>query len=156
MVVDHIEHAQAPGRTESIRHEVQAPALGRLVRHRHRIARPGGSLTSKAALHRQAFFLLEPPQLLVVHGDAFTFEHQPDPPIAEAPTLGRDLTHASPELRIVRHGFAPGSRWENVYCQSFNAKIRDEFLNRELLSTLKEAQIPIAAWRRHANTVRPR
>ena len=27
---------------------------------------------------------------------------------------------------------APGSPWENGYVESFNSKLRDEFLNREL------------------------
>lgn len=50
---------------------------------------------------------------------------------------------------------APGSPWENGYCESFNSKLRDEFLDREVLYTLKEAQVLIEAWRRHYNTVRP-
>ena len=36
---------------------------------------------------------------------------------------------------------APGSPWENGYCESFNSKLRDEFLDREVLYTLKEAQV---------------
>jgi len=36
-----------------------------------------------------------------------------------------------------------------------NGKLRDEFLNREIFSTLKEAQILIERWRREYNTVRP-
>lgn len=32
---------------------------------------------------------------------------------------------------------APGSPWENGYCESFNSKLRDEFLNREILYSLK-------------------
>lgn len=49
----------------------------------------------------------------------------------------------------------PGSPWENGYCESFNARFRDEFLNGELFYTLKEAQILIEQWRIHYNTVRP-
>lgn len=49
----------------------------------------------------------------------------------------------------------PGSPWENGYVESFNSKLRDEFLNREILYTLKEAQILIEWWRRHYNTLRP-
>ena len=49
----------------------------------------------------------------------------------------------------------PGSPWENGYCESFNSKLRDEFLNREVLYTLKEAQTLIEWWRRHYNTLRP-
>jgi len=49
----------------------------------------------------------------------------------------------------------PGSPWENGYIESFNGKLRDEFLNRELLDTLLEARVLTARWRREYNTVRP-
>lgn len=49
----------------------------------------------------------------------------------------------------------PGSPWENGYNESFNGKLRDELLNREIFYTLKEAQILIEMWRRHYNGVRP-
>ena len=49
----------------------------------------------------------------------------------------------------------PGSPWENGYCESFNARFRDELLNGEIFYTLKEAQIIIEKWRVHYNTVRP-
>jgi len=50
---------------------------------------------------------------------------------------------------------APGSPWENGYCESFNARFRDELLNGEVFYSLREAQILIERWRRHYNTVRP-
>jgi|TARA_X000001036_G_C20600524_1_gene774742 transposase InsO family protein len=49
----------------------------------------------------------------------------------------------------------PGSPWENGYCESFNARFRDELLNGEIFYSLKEAQIVIEQWRRHYNTKRP-
>ena len=49
----------------------------------------------------------------------------------------------------------PGSPWENGYCESFNARFRDELLNGEIFYTLKEAQIVIEKWRHHYNTKRP-
>lgn len=49
----------------------------------------------------------------------------------------------------------PGSPWENGYCESFNARFRDELLNGEIFYSLREAQIIIEQWRRHYNTVRP-
>jgi transposase InsO family protein len=49
----------------------------------------------------------------------------------------------------------PGSPWENGYCESCNARFRDECLNGEIFYTLKEAQIIIEQWRRHYNTMRP-
>ena len=44
---------------------------------------------------------------------------------------------------------------ENGYCESFNALLRDEFLNGEIFYTIKEAEILIEQWRVHYNTVRP-
>ncbi len=49
----------------------------------------------------------------------------------------------------------PGSPWENGYCESLNSKLRDELLNGEIFTTLREAQVLIEAWRRHYNAVRP-
>ena len=49
----------------------------------------------------------------------------------------------------------PGSPWENGYVESFNGKMRDELLAREIFYSLKEAQIMIEMWRRHYNTIRP-
>jgi len=49
----------------------------------------------------------------------------------------------------------PGSPWENGYCESFNARFRDELLNGELFYSIKEARIIIENWRKHYNTVRP-
>ena len=37
----------------------------------------------------------------------------------------------------------PGSPWENGYCESFNARFRDEVLNGEVFYSLREAQILI-------------
>jgi transposase InsO family protein len=49
----------------------------------------------------------------------------------------------------------PGSPWENGYIESFNGKLRDELLNREIFSTLAEAKILIEQWRKEYNQVRP-
>src|SRR5215475_2489954 len=49
----------------------------------------------------------------------------------------------------------PGSPWENGYCESFNARLRDELLNGEIFTSLHEAQVLIESWRRHYNAVRP-
>jgi putative transposase len=48
-----------------------------------------------------------------------------------------------------------GSPWENGYIESFNGKMRDELLNGEVFTTLKEAQVLIEGWRREYNQVRP-
>ena len=49
----------------------------------------------------------------------------------------------------------PGSPWENGYVESFNGKLRDELLDREIFYTLMEAKVLIERWRREYNTVRP-
>ena len=61
---------------------------------------------------------------------------------------------------LKHHNVAPlyieaGSPWENGYVESFNGKMREQFLNGELFYTLKEAQIMTERWRTHYNTVRP-
>jgi putative transposase len=49
----------------------------------------------------------------------------------------------------------PGSPWENGYCESFNSKLRDEFLNGEIFYSLREVQVLAERWRHYYNTVRP-
>ncbi len=48
----------------------------------------------------------------------------------------------------------PGSSWENGYIESFNGKLRDELLNREIFYTLEEAQYLLEKWRVHYNCYR--
>ena len=86
------------------------------------------------------------------------------------------ITHGSPEYirsdngpeftaKVVRNwlgqiGVAtlfiePASPWENGYNESFNGKLRDELLDREIFYTLREAQVIIERWRQEYNTFRP-
>jgi Integrase core domain len=55
-------------------------------------------------------------------------------------------------LGTARLYIEPGSPWENGYCESFNGKMRDECLNREIFYSLKEAQGVIEQWRNQYNT----
>jgi putative transposase len=48
-----------------------------------------------------------------------------------------------------------GSPWENGYIESFNGKLRDELLDREIFYTLKEAKVLIEQWRWQYNHFRP-
>jgi transposase InsO family protein len=50
---------------------------------------------------------------------------------------------------------AKASPWENGYVQSFNGKLRDELLNRELFPSLEEARWVIDRWRMDYNHYRP-
>ena len=49
----------------------------------------------------------------------------------------------------------PGSPWENGYVESFNGKLADELLEREVFDTLHEAKVLIERWRILYNTIRP-
>ena len=46
------------------------------------------------------------------------------------------------------HYIDPGSPWQNAWIESFNARLRDECLAVEGFTSLLEAQIVIADWRR--------
>jgi len=49
----------------------------------------------------------------------------------------------------------PGSPWENGYVESFNGKMRDELLNREIFDTLLEVRVLLERWRWEYNWIRP-
>jgi transposase InsO family protein len=69
--------------------------------------------------------------------------------------LARKLRHWLTGLQVAPLSIEPGSPWENGYGESFNGKMREQFLNGELFYTLKEAQIMTERWRTHYNMVRP-
>lgn len=58
-------------------------------------------------------------------------------------------------LKVSPLYITPRSPWENGYIESFNGRLRDEFLNGEFFYTLEEAKVLIERWRREYNTVRP-
>ena len=49
----------------------------------------------------------------------------------------------------------PGAPWQNAYSESFNSRLRDELLDRELFTSLTEAQVLVEEYRRSYNTERP-
>ena len=49
----------------------------------------------------------------------------------------------------------PGAPWENPYVESFNGRLRDEFLAVEQFDSLLEAQVLIEDWRIEYNTKPP-
>ena len=49
----------------------------------------------------------------------------------------------------------PGSPWENPFVESFNSRLRDEFLNIELFSSLPEAKVLAEQHRIEYNVYRP-
>ena len=44
---------------------------------------------------------------------------------------------------------APGAPWENGYAESFNSRLRDELLDRELFVSLAEAKVILEKYRKH-------
>ncbi len=58
-------------------------------------------------------------------------------------------------LEVTTLFIEPGSPWENGYIESFNGKLRDELLDREIFTTLTEAKILIEEWRKEYNQIRP-
>lgn len=69
--------------------------------------------------------------------------------------VAKSVRHWLARVNVETLYIEPGSPWENGYCESFNGKLRDEFLNGELFYTLKEAQVLTEQWRRHYNGFRP-
>jgi len=49
----------------------------------------------------------------------------------------------------------PGKPTDNAYCESFNGKLREEFLNAHWFEHLAEAQSGLEEWRKDYNETRP-
>jgi len=53
------------------------------------------------------------------------------------------------------HYIAPGKPTQNAFVESFNARVRDECLNEEVFSSLKDARHKLTKWRYDYNHRRP-
>jgi putative transposase len=49
----------------------------------------------------------------------------------------------------------PGSPWQNAWIESFNGRLRDEYLNGQLFETVMEARVLLEDWRIDYNINRP-
>ena len=58
-------------------------------------------------------------------------------------------------LRLDWHHIDPGKPQQNAFIESFNGRLRDEFLNETLFSSLRHARVELEEWRRDYNTERP-
>jgi transposase InsO family protein len=64
--------------------------------------------------------------------------------VAHCDAVGRGhASHQQSPVGAKTAFIAPGSPWENGYCESFNSRFREELLNGEVFYTLREAQILI-------------
>jgi len=59
------------------------------------------------------------------------------------------------EARVDWHYIDPGKPVQNAFIESFNGRLRDEFLNETLFTSLAQARAALEEWRRDYNTVRP-
>ena len=59
------------------------------------------------------------------------------------------------ELGVGPLYIAPGAPWENAYGESFNSRFRDELLDRELFTSLREAKVVVEDYRLEYNHRRP-
>lgn len=68
---------------------------------------------------------------------------------------GSDLDSWCHEKKVQLCFIHPGKPVENAYIESFNGKFRDECLNENWFTSLKDAQEKIEAWRKDYNRNRP-
>ncbi len=59
------------------------------------------------------------------------------------------------EAGVDWHYIDPGKPVQNAFIESFNGRLRDEFLNETLFTSLMQARVALEEWRRDYNTVRP-
>jgi putative transposase len=59
------------------------------------------------------------------------------------------------EAGVDWHYIDPGKPVQNAFIESFNGRLRDEFLNETLFTSLAQARAALEEWRRDYNTVRP-
>jgi len=69
--------------------------------------------------------------------------------------VARALREALAARGIQSSYIEPGSPWENGYVESFNSKLRDELLEREVFTSLLEARVMVEDWRVVYNERRP-
>ena len=61
----------------------------------------------------------------------------------------------SQDRHVGWHYIAPGKPTQNASIESFNGRLRDEFVNESLFTTLREARAGLAIWREDYNKERP-
>src|SRR5262245_6111945 len=89
-------------------------------------------------------------QLVSVHG-APRYLRSDNGPEFVATAILRWLTDAGIDTALID----PGKPWQNATDESFNGKLRDEYLNLQWFRNRIDAKVGIEQWRRHYNEVRP-
>jgi putative transposase len=89
-------------------------------------------------------------QLVSVHGAPRHLRSDNGPEFVAGAIL-RWLQTAQIETALID----PGKPWQNGADESFNGKLRDEYLSLQWFRNRVEAKVGIEQWRRHYNEVRP-
>jgi putative transposase len=89
-------------------------------------------------------------RLIAVHGK----------PVAIGSDNGTELTSNAiltwtADSGVDWHYIDPGKPVQNAFIESFNGRLRDEFLNETTFTSLAQAKAVLEEWRRDYNTVRP-
>lgn len=61
----------------------------------------------------------------------------------------------SKERNVEWHYIAPGKPYQNGFIETFNARLRDAFLNETIFTSLGHARQELEAWRHYYNHFRP-
>ena len=59
------------------------------------------------------------------------------------------------QTQVGWHYIAPGKPTQNAFVESFNGRLRDEFLNETLFTSLMQPRLALEDWRCDYNNVRP-
>jgi len=68
---------------------------------------------------------------------------------------GNAILSWTAETGVDWHYIDAGKPVQNPFIESFNGRLRDEFLNETLFTSLMQARLALEEWRRDYNTVRP-
>jgi len=68
--------------------------------------------------------------------------------------IAREVKTWLDSLGVETMYIAPGAPWQNGYAESFNSRLRDEFLEMNYFTTLAEAKELARRWKEHYNTKR--
>ena len=69
--------------------------------------------------------------------------------------IAKEITKWLKTFAVETLYIAPGAPWQNGYIESFNARLRDEFLEMNYFYTVNEARQLAATWKEKYNTIRP-
>ena len=89
-------------------------------------------------------------QLFALHGPPANLRSDNGPEL-----IAKGLQAYLEDYEVETRYIEPGAPWENGYIESFNRTLRDELLDRELFTTLLEAQVLAEQYRRRYNEHRP-